>query len=588
MKKLAFFSLSLLGILSFASCSKVESKSEYEIYAYNYNDEPVILATKIKDKKLDRFYLSQRSNLISGEIIYENDVPAKLKTFDSYSYNSTNILDLNKKMAIGGFDISESMYEANAYIYSEYKDNSINFTVANEPYFSISSDGKFNSDVFKKVTKSEDIKSNYSYKLKDGKFYASSFEGIMTFDFSDDTVTETVKKRLVKDSYQTSNKYIWIFEDNSITSEEYTYDNGTNNLAKDTIETFTIDNNYFTKNYSMKQSCYPQYYISLYGDFKETYSQTFNKENDGNITCKEIIDNIVEYNTIYKYDEYNRLVSYTCSDDDEDDYQIEYLDDSIKVYYQSSIDNYKYNKYGLKTEFTTTEGNYIKSILKTYDKNNCILTETESITNGTDTQKNESTYTYNDDYSRQTKTYKSYQNNVLNRTYMYEYIVDSDSSIRNEYLINNNIENLTNVTKYKYNKNNYYCEYTNYLTEEKYETFIKKTEYNSENYIIKKTEDDKYFEGDELHTYLNTVSYTYKNNYLIKRDTINSFGYTANVEFNWDKDYNKVLNFVVYSTEKDEDVETKHKTVYDFSQGYDKLVKTNYIFKDGEWILIEN
>ena len=171
---------------------------------------------------------------------------------------------------------------------------------------------------------------------------------------------------------------------------------------------------------------------------------------------------------------------------------------------------------------------------------------------------------------------------------MYEYIVDSDSSIRNEYLINNNIENLTNVTKYKYNENNYYCEYTNYLTEEKYETFIKKTEYNSNNYIIKKTEDDKYFEGDELHTYLNTVSYTYKNNYLIKRDTINSFGYTANVEFNWDKDYNKVLNFVVYSTEKDEDVETKYKTVYDFSQGYDKLVKTNYIFKDGEWILIEN
>ena len=208
MKKIYIFSLlALTGVFALSSCgddtktddpsgensgssesnpsggssgSSTQSADGVKVYAAQNDTEPIFLMTYTSNSKLDSFVYMDGSEPNFCKLVYNNNVPEKVKfcSFNSFFGVSTDIVTLNGNNPIYYKNISESSYyPAPAYSYAEYKDNAINVKDAGLDLYKIKLDGTVESTDFKKVGSTGVKTGYYTNKFENNKLVSESFEG---------------------------------------------------------------------------------------------------------------------------------------------------------------------------------------------------------------------------------------------------------------------------------------------------------------------------------------------------------------------------------------------------------------------------
>ncbi|MBQ6784070.1 MAG: hypothetical protein IJP63_08725 [Acholeplasmatales bacterium] len=208
MKKIYIFSLlALTGVFALSSCgddtktddpsgdnsgssesnpsggssgSSTQSADDVKVYAAQNDTEPIFLMTYTSNSKLDSFVYMDGSEPNFCKLVYNNNVPEKVKvcSFNSFLGVSTDIVTLNGNNPIYFKNISNySYYPAPAYSYAEYKDNAINVKEAGLDLYKIKLDGTVESTDFKKVDSTGLKTGRYNNKFENNMLISESLEG---------------------------------------------------------------------------------------------------------------------------------------------------------------------------------------------------------------------------------------------------------------------------------------------------------------------------------------------------------------------------------------------------------------------------
>ena len=163
-----------------SSGGSTQSADGVKVYAAQNDTEPIFLMTYTSNSKLDSFVYMDGSEPNFCKLVYNNNVPEKVKvcSFNSFFGVSTDIVTLNGNNPIYYKNISESSYyPAPAYSYAEYKDNAINVKEAGLDLYKIKLDGTVESTDFKKVDSTGVKTGYYTNKFENNKLVSESLEG---------------------------------------------------------------------------------------------------------------------------------------------------------------------------------------------------------------------------------------------------------------------------------------------------------------------------------------------------------------------------------------------------------------------------
>ena len=209
MKKIYLFSLlALTGVFALSSCGddtktddpsgddsggsesnpsgggssggSTQSADGVKVYSAQNDTEPIFLMTYTSNSKLDSFVYMDGSEPNFCKVVYNNNVPEKVKvcSFNSFFGVSTDIVTLNGNNPIYYKNITESSYyPVPAYSYAEYKDDAINVKEAGLDLYKIKLDGTVESTDFKKVDSTGVKTGYYANEFENNKLVSESLEG---------------------------------------------------------------------------------------------------------------------------------------------------------------------------------------------------------------------------------------------------------------------------------------------------------------------------------------------------------------------------------------------------------------------------
>ncbi len=546
-----------------------------KVYAAQNDTAPIFLMTYTSNSKLDSFVYMDGSEPNFCKVVYNNNVPEKVKvcSFNSVLGVSTDIVTLNGNNPIYFKNISYNvLYPAPAYSYAEYKDNAINVKEAGLDLYKIKLDGTVESTDFKKVDSTGVKTGYYTNKFDNNKLVSESFEGKAEITYDGSKVINKSYRAIGSKLLENTNLSYEVtdtFAETKVSKLNENY----NKVIDYSSTRGTIDSNYKTTAIATTKNVER----TGWGEFvlenptTETVNITTVDDNkiqmpynqygiDGNVTITYDSGKIKKI----------QLVSQSTTTID---YDYKNNNEFVMAFTGGTTgkEEYKYNNIGQRTSYIKYKDDLSleRSVVNEYNANRIITKKTEE----TSETSKEYVYTYNDAFTEYTTNVTYTKPGKVE--YSKRVSTVGDIQTYYEYDVKNNQEIKKAEQSSGYVGLTYTQSIKNYNSEgQQVSTYLYKRYYNDSLYSYKSEE---CYNSDTERSRI--IEYTYDNTGKVITSKVSSdmaTGYSV-AAYTYEGNVLKSVEYTVYY----EDQTNSYRIVYEYSNNYATENTTQYKWDTG-------